>query len=659
VAGADACDLQPGFGLEFSNRLEKSGAVCWYQCFYLIDSKGHGLARNIQMNKSEVMHRMMTRPGWQTWPLSWHFLSVMLIIVIGVFTKALAFSGWWCLDDWGELARSAGFLEPAAGFPARWVSQHFYWSLTWPVFGNQAHFHTAFRILVHCACAVLTYSLGKRWSIGEERSFLAAAIFAATPFAFTPVFWASGIQELLGAVLALLALFAWFHPGKARLVLVLLFGTLSMLSKESALGLPVVFALVLAAGRWRGQPGSRGDGITVLLLALVGTLEALLLKGHFATGPGSAYQLGGGLVVLGNLGKYGWWFLSQGPVFTGQVTWTLAGIGLGFLALLMVWSVIQARGDSFTSLFITFCLFLSLAPTLVLVNQVRPYMGYLAMAAVSLIVASAVPRSFVEKKGFRFLVFFLAMAWGFWGFSTRMHRSTPDGRPADPVVRASQKSRETVQVIKETLWALNPDEDRALVVYQPVLRPEAIQVAQREGPGHIMRTEIVRYLEGEAGLKVALKQQNVRWVNTLSGASAQSVVFCETQTGLKYWGNLRDALLYSAMLDVVVGNNERAWNQMTQACGMNRDFSTFAYDPSVLNVPGPSMRGALEGLLRWARASKGAQRSKQELECLRTLGVLVGGKGGITDHHPTLLNLFPRTPGTSPPPRAAPAPRRS
>ncbi|MBE0566210.1 MAG: hypothetical protein IH621_09650, partial [Krumholzibacteria bacterium] len=302
-----------------------------------------------------------------------HRPTLALVFIVAVIARSPALRSWWCLDDWGQLAGAAGL---AAGGNARWVSQHLYWDLTWPLFGLDALAHAWLRLFLHGTAALTVARIGERCGLPRRSVLLAGLLFGAGPIAFTPVHWASGIQELLGTLFALLAVERWLAGGRRGLLAAAICGLLGIFSKESAFGLPGFLALLIVAGRPPGGPSPRTGWAVVAVLAAAALGEGLLVLGHFARGAGEAYATGGLRTVLGNLAKFGWWLATPLPVFTSRITWTVIA---GGAAVWLAWALVAAgrwrRGDRLPALALAAAL-LSLAAALPLVRQTHPYLGY-------------------------------------------------------------------------------------------------------------------------------------------------------------------------------------------------------------------------------------------------------------------------------------------
>ena len=335
-----------------------------------------------------------------------------LLIQVAVFVAAVlgrlpAQGAWWNQDDWGLLARAAGLagLEPVNGFPARWLSQHFYWQVTWPVFGLNADVHSLIRIVLHALAAVLITRIGKRVGLAPLPRFLAGLLFAASPLAFTPLYWAAGIQELLGGFFAILAVERWLagrDEGRRALVWACVAAALSMLAKEMGLGLPLLFLVFAWAGIGVDVRDKAFAWAMILLLMGAAVAEAVLVVMHFPVQAGEPYATGGLMRVIYNLGVYGFWMGSVGPIFRANQTGLMIMAGHAVFVVWLGWGIWclkrglpggRREGRGLPLLALVAAL-MALAPALPLTRHQFPYLAYTAEAAGALALVTIVPSRF-------------------------------------------------------------------------------------------------------------------------------------------------------------------------------------------------------------------------------------------------------------------------
>ncbi|MFT5316393.1 MAG: hypothetical protein ACI9UK_002239, partial [Candidatus Krumholzibacteriia bacterium] len=220
-------------------------------------------------------------------------LDLVVFLSVGL-SRWPALESYWCLDDWGQLARSAGMLAREPGLPARWLSQDLWWTLTWPLFGLNAVAHTVLRLLLHGLSAVIIARIARQSTGRPNTGLIAGCLFAASPVAFTPLYWASGIQELLAGVLALAAVERWWFGGTKRWILATGLGIASILAKEPGFGLPILFAMTLWWG-YRKQDIKPQFGSLLAIGALLVAVgyESVALFQRFSTGEADPYNTGG------------------------------------------------------------------------------------------------------------------------------------------------------------------------------------------------------------------------------------------------------------------------------------------------------------------------------------------------------------------------------
>lgn len=525
---------------------------------------------------------------------------VAAVALAAVVSRLPALGAWWCLDDWGQLGRAAGLLVGAEGLPARWLSQHGWWSVTYALLGPDATAHAWLRIFMHAGAAVTLTRIARHVGLQPIQQLAAGLLFAATPIAMTPIYWASGIQELLAGFLALPAMERWLAGGRVASVASGLLGLGSIMAKESAFGLPLFFLASLLLKH--GMPRRRsmwGWGVLVALaIAVVG--EGILVARHFATGPSDPYALGGPLVMIGNLGKFGWWLPTPGPVFTGQVDWTRAIVGLVVLGGWGLYGAISWRRGSHVPLAAWACALLSLVPALPLVNQAKPYMAYLASAAVAMTLATSFPARVRSGFVIPMAMTLVTVLWGQVCIRGWLAATGADGLPADPVVRATQLSQETAARLRSELPGAFDVRLQTLFIYQAGI------AGRKQDVGQAAVSVTPRYsaLSGPIGAGLLLgRHGKAQWTNSLISAPADAFVICEKSSGFQAWGGTREALLIDAELRIAAGQYAEAAEDLSRALelDMSRPLSLPVRD--VLGIPFSQLRPRVIDFHDWLEAA--------------------------------------------------------
>ncbi len=527
-------------------------------------------------------------------------LPEIAAFVAAVLGRLPAMGAWWTLDDWGQLARAAGLDtgDATAAWPARILSQHLYWTLTWPVLGLNADAHSVLRLALHGLAAVLVIRLARRGGLGLVSRLVAGLVFAASPLAFTPLYWASGIQELLAAVFALAAVERWLSAaegGRPRLAWATLLAALSILSKESGLGLPLLFLVFAWLRLGVRLPDKAFAWAMIMLLLPVALAEGVLVSSHFATSGGAAYATGGPLVMLGNLGACGWWLMSPGPILASQFFPLMTAAGLLFFAAWAAWGVVSwQRYRSPLVLLTLVAALLILAPALPLRKRLVPYLAYLAVAPVGLLIGSVVERVRHQKLG-RLPVLgaltLAAMVWGFFGMETRLGNRQELGLVADPVARATALSWQACRTMRDlqrhpALGRETGDKLTQLTLLQPLVDTGTLQTADNLGERWTQPSDMYQALSGTRGPRLVLGPEvSVTWANGLTTASSQAVVLCETATGFRVWGRTVNALFYAALTDIGLGHFERARGHLKRAAELGDEQLMFVYDAGQMVVP--------------------------------------------------------------------------
>ena len=547
---------------------------------------------NAETARPDLLPSALDRPG------GW--LPEIAAFCAAIVGRLPALGAWWALDDWGQLARAAR-LDPAlavSGWPARWLSQHLYWDLTWPLFGLNSDAHAVIRLGLHGLAAVLVVRIAARAGLGPLSRLLAGLVFAASPIAFTPLYWASGIQELLAAVFALAAVDQWLAApagGRRHLVAASLLAVLSMLSKESGLGLPLLF-LVFAWLRIGVRLEDKAFAWAMIMLQLPAAVaEGVLVLEHFATGPGDPYALGGPLVAAVNLGAFGWWLLSPGPILASGISPLMAAAGGLLFVGWGIWGVLQLRRGLPLVLAAFAAVLIVLAPALPLRSQLVPYLAYLAVAPLALLVGAIADRigsRRLDHLGYLPLLGFMTLAaigWGFFGMETRLGNRNELGLVADPVARATALSWHGCR----TMENLGRQSDTSaggslthLTLLQPLVDGFATSLADRLGERWTQPSDLHEALGGTVGPRLVLGPDvRIEWVNGLTTASSQAIVLCESATGFRMWGTTANAVLYAALTDVGLGHFERAHGHLLRAAALGDERIAFIYDAGQMVIP--------------------------------------------------------------------------
>jgi len=594
-------------------------------------------------------------------------LTVVLAAIIG---RLPSLGAWWNLDDWGLLGRAAGLVSSEAplGFPARWLSQHLYWDLAYPLFGLAADPYTWSRILLHAGCAWLVVRIAARVGLPPVSRLVAGLMMAATPLAFTPLYWAAGIQELLAAFFALLAVERWLAAGhsdhsRANLAWAVALAALSMLAKESGLGLPILFlAFLWTRVGVKIEDKAFGWAMTLLLL-LAAVVEGVLVTSHFATGPGDPYAMGNAKDVATNLGVFGWWMLSPGPILASNIHWPMTAAGAMLFVGWGVWSFSQAQlGRSLPGLTLLAAL-LVIGPALGLHAQTHPYLAYLAIAPMALAVGCLLPGHWKASWKVLIAATVVAAAWSFWSMDLRLGQRDGMGLPSDPVVKATSLSWRFCRQLPDLPLDRGQESEPALTLLQIPPGNEAVDLADKLGDRWVAGTHLHEAIGGSVGPRLVLeshhgKDVRVDWVNALFTNPRQALVLCSDGPDFKHWGTTDNAAYFAALTDVGLRRFDRARKHLIRASTLqatgdpaNRK-SSFFFDPDQMVVSMGQVLEHKEYFMDWTVGLLEQGHSPQEVGGLQDvfLQLLVAGTGQSLEEltvGSNLLNLQTPNPTAS------------
>ncbi len=541
-------------------------------------------------------------------------LVEVVVFLAAVLGRMPALGAWWNLDDWGLLGRAAGLIQADNNFPARIMSQQWYWDFTWPLFGTHADPHTWLRLALHGTGAILVTRLARRAGLNPLGRLVAGLMVAATPLAFTPLYWAAGIQEILAAVFALAALDRFLAGNRKGLFWATGLAAVSILSKESGLFLPIVFLVMvqILPGVFQARRKlALGLSFALLLLAI---LESVLVFRHFGTGPQEPYALASVFQIGNNLGTMGWWMLSPGPLLAETLLWPQAAAGAMLFVLWTVWGISQYQTGKKLPILTLLAALGSIAPGLLLARQMHPYLGYLAIGAGALALASLLPRHWKPSSPLLVGLAVLAATWGFFSMETRLNQRNDSGLPADPVVQATSLSWEICRLLPQLPLELSKFEKKAVTFLQIPMTGQQMEAADQLGERWVAGTRTHESIGGSLGPRLILgNDTQVDWVNALFNSPPQAMVLCEMGPGFKHWGNTANATMYAALADVGMGRFERAHKHFLRAAALNEKTIAFAFDPTQMAVSVELVLARKEEFIDWTVGLLGPDHSVTEV----------------------------------------------
>lgn len=524
-----------------------------------------------------------------------------------------ALGAWWNQDDWGLLARAAG-LATVPEWPIRWLSQVAYWQVFWPLAGLDPMPYAASRLVMHALAAGGVVRLAGRLDLVRSQQWLAGLIMAATPLAFSALYWAAGVQDLLAVVCVVWSLERWLAPGRGNRLLAAALAAGAVTAKETAVGLPLLLIWLLI--RESSRPTDRhrlAAWSLVAVTAVAAAANAWLALRFFSTAANEPYAIGGVGTVANNFGLYGLWLLSPGPRYQTNPG-LAAGAAGGLLWLVWAgWSLVRwRRGDKIPGFTLAGALVM-VAPLLPLRHHLAPDLAYPVEPFGSLALACLWPRRWTLKPVVTAGLVLACVAWGFFGMRGRLALRDAAGLLADPLVLRTAVSAAAVQHLRHL-----PLHGRTVVILQPPLSRPAAAMAAKLGENWVTGSLLYNSLGGAWGPRLVVGHgTTVRWANGLLTAPADAFVLLDGGRRVEPWGDIGQALLYQTLTDLGAGLFERARDHLLRASRLAGQYLSLSYSPELLPLSLDAALANRRAFHAFLDESRGLRHTDADIEAVR------------------------------------------
>jgi hypothetical protein len=368
------------------------------------------------------------------------FPTLLLSLTLFLYWPSLRI--FFSVDELRFLLRAAG-LEETPFRLTRLISVQLFFKLTWELFGNRAFLYHLVILILHAANAWIVYLLARRLNFRETAAVAASILFLATPVAFLPMHWISGIQEVSMTFFALIAAYFFLGRGYLSMIVSLMAAGLSLLCKESSCFLLPGLAVIIRAPQKRKWI----LGIGGILLGLT----ILVMSGRFTPRPsGDPYEAAAGINVLWNLLTYTAWLIRFWDIFPDRIplyqeNLAIWGLILPFSLCIIAWRVPKTR-RSIARASLLFILFL--APVLPLIRHSYFYYLYLPLIPFWLLAGSSIGN--LSKR--RFMPALLVLFIFYSSIYGSLHRRSEikEGVLADPILRYAAIANRAIKALRAT-----------------------------------------------------------------------------------------------------------------------------------------------------------------------------------------------------------------
>jgi len=443
--------------------------------------------------------------------------AIAVVAALLPFHRGLAFP--FSLDDYTFLLQATG-LEPAPFSLRRWLAVRGYYSLWLDIFGpNPLAWHVT-SFLLHAANAVWVYAWARRFGAACESAWVACGLFAASPLAFTVLYWAACIQEIASTFFLFTAAWVGWRTDRWRWAAVGLFA-LAMLCKESVIAAPLVLWFLF--GRRK-----RGPVLAMLVAGAAIFIASGLTRRMFDSSLDSPYAVAFDSTLLVNLATHLVWFLAPWRAYPDRLAAPQPSLVLpaATVAGVVLVALIVGRRRHARPLLLASAWFVALLlPVLPLRQHTYAYYSYAAQAGFLMLAGEGLLRLAGRLAPgswwWRFGVGTAAVAVTILlaGRNTRTHETLKLANslvPHDSVVRYGFAAGALVAAVREARF---PDEVRQAVFMSfPEELGTAAQTPGQSRPGMVRVRKLPLREALRGGRLVTLHAPGVRgiWVDTLS-----------------------------------------------------------------------------------------------------------------------------------------------
>lgn len=326
---------------------------------------------------------MDLRPTWR--PGNGWLVAAAIAAVATLLAYWRGSSFPFALDDYTYLIPAAGLDVPQPG-PRRWLAVRGYYELGLFLFGPSPAGWHAVNFALHAGNAVWVYAIARRLGVVRSAAWIATGVFAASPIAFTVLYWIACIQELGSGFFLLAATYAALHP-RSRAASLPLFAV-AMLFKESVIAAPLALWPLI---------GRRHTRLVLALLATGATIFLLsgLHQRMFESDPALPYATAYDRTLLVHLMTQLVWFLAPWRAYPDRVASPDADLVLPGLAAVAAGCIAVAfqRGRFRRAVLCAAAWFVALLlPVLPLRSHAYAYYAYLPQIGFLVVLGIALQR---------------------------------------------------------------------------------------------------------------------------------------------------------------------------------------------------------------------------------------------------------------------------